>query len=178
MGGGNMTDDSAEILSQSLLQETLVSSTGMARNVHSVLSSNQHFLSRPRRRPPSGFGEPVGACDMPEPCKLPSIDSCQKKFLWTQKDVDLALQPVLDLVLQVGEAKKFSQTLSLENLDFFFLSFFLFLVSKQGPCFTATEEDGGDKRLAQHELSCEADVLHRQILFSLAIAVVGRGNAG
>ena len=27
----------------------------------------------------------------------------------------------------------------------------------QGPCFTATEEDGGDKRLEELELACEAD---------------------
>ena len=32
-----------------------------------------------------------------------------------------------------------------------------FRVSKQGPCFTAIEEDGGDKRLAQLELACNAD---------------------
>ena len=34
---------------------------------------------------------------------------------------------------------------------------FFFSVSKQGPCFTATEEAGGDKRLVQLELACEAD---------------------
>ena len=27
-----------------------------------------------------GFGEAVVACDMPEPCKFPSLDSCQKSF--------------------------------------------------------------------------------------------------
>ena len=32
-----------------------------------------------------------------------------------------------------------------------------FRVSKLGPCFTAIEEDGGDKRLVQLELACEAD---------------------
>ena len=47
-----------------------------------------------------------------------------------------------------------------------------FPVSKPGPCFTATEEDGGDKRLVELELACEADVLHPQILFSLAIAAI------
>ena len=31
----------------------------------------------------NGFGEAVMACDMPDPCKLPSLDSCQKRFLWT-----------------------------------------------------------------------------------------------
>ena len=39
-----------------------------------------------------GFGEAVVACDMPEPCKFPSLDSCQKTFLWTHKGVDNALK--------------------------------------------------------------------------------------
>ena len=29
------------------------------------------------------------ACDMPEPCKFLSFDSCWKRFLWTHKEVDL-----------------------------------------------------------------------------------------
>ena len=49
--GGNMTDDSAEILFQSFLQEALVSSPGMGRDVHSLMLSIQLFLCRPRRRP-------------------------------------------------------------------------------------------------------------------------------
>ena len=36
------------------------------------------------------FGEAVMACDMPKPCKFPSLDSCQKRWLWTHKEVDLA----------------------------------------------------------------------------------------
>ena len=27
------------------------------------------------------------ACDMPEPFKFPSLDSCQKRFLWTHREV-------------------------------------------------------------------------------------------
>ena len=46
------------------------------------------------------------ACDMPEPCKFPSLDSCQKRFLWTHKEVVLALHPVIGPVLQVGDAEK------------------------------------------------------------------------
>ena len=57
------------------------------------------FLCRPRRRPPgalkNGFGEAVVACDMPEPCKFPSLDSCQNRFPWTHKEVDLAPLPVI-----------------------------------------------------------------------------------
>ena len=45
------------------------------------------------------------------------------------------------LVLQVGDAEKFPHA-----------------VRKQGPCFTAIEEDGGDEKLVQLELLiCEAD---------------------
>ena len=97
-----------------------------------------------------GFGEAVMASDKPEPCK--SLASCQKRFLCTHKEADLALHPVVGLVLQVGDAEKFPQALDFESLDPFFLR-----VSKQGPCFTAIEENGGDKRLVQLELACEAD---------------------
>ena len=69
----------------------------------------------------------------------------------THKEVDLALHPVVGVVLQVGDAEKFPQARGFESLDPFFG------VSKQGPCFTAREENGGDK--------------NRQILFSLAICV-------
>ena len=33
------------------------------------------------------------ACEMPKPCKFPSVDSCQK-FLWTHKEVEFAPHPV------------------------------------------------------------------------------------
>ena len=64
-----------------------------------------------------GFGESVVACDMPEPCKFPSLDRCQKMFLWTHKDVDLAPHTDVGLVHQVGDAEKFPQALGFENLD-------------------------------------------------------------
>ena len=56
-------------------------------------------------------------CDMPEPCKFPSLDSCQKRFLWTHDQVDLAAHPVVDLVLQVGDTEKFPHALGFESLD-------------------------------------------------------------
>ena len=62
------------------------------------------------------------ACDMPEPCKFPSLDGCQKRFLWTHKAVDLAPHPVVGLVHQVGDAEKFPQALGFESLDPFFQS--------------------------------------------------------
>ena len=64
----------------------------------------------------------------------------QKRFLWTHKEFDLALHPVVGLVLQAVDAKNFPQVFGFEGLDPFFG------VSKQGPCFTAVEEDGGDKK--------------------------------
>ena len=55
-------------------------------------------------------------------------------------------------MLQIEVAEKFSQALVFESLDPFFFRF-----SENGSCFTATEEDGGDKRLVELELACEAD---------------------
>ena len=85
---------------------------------------------------------------MPETCTFPSLDSYQKRFLWTNKKVDLAPHPVVGLMLQVGYAEKFPQTLGFEGLDPFLR------VSEQGPCFTAIETDGGDKRLVELEFAC------------------------
>ena len=36
-----------------------------------------------------GLGEAVVARDMPKPCKFPSLDSCQKRFLGTHTEADL-----------------------------------------------------------------------------------------
>ena len=45
-----------------------------------------------------GFGERMlFVCGMPERCKFPSLESCQKRFLWTHKGVDLAPHPVVGL---------------------------------------------------------------------------------
>ena len=74
------------------------------------------------------------ACDVPEPCKFPSLDSCQKRFLWIHTGVDLTPHPVVGLVLQGGDAKNFRQALGFEDLNPFLR------VSKQGPRFTAIEE--------------------------------------
>ena len=87
------------------------------------------------------------AYDMPRPCKFPSLDSCQKRFPWTHKEVDLALHPVVGLVLQVGDMEKFSDALGFESPDPFFR------VRKQGPCFIVTLEGGDDKVFVQLELA-------------------------
>ena len=59
------------------------------------------------------FGEAVVACDLPEPCKFPSLDNCQKRFLWTHRELDFAPHSVVGLVLQVGDTEKFTQALGL-----------------------------------------------------------------
>ena len=41
---GDMIDESAEVLFQSFMQEALASSSGMGRDVHSLMLSIQHFL--------------------------------------------------------------------------------------------------------------------------------------
>ena len=85
---------------------------------------------------------------MPEPREFPSLDSCQMRFLWAHKEVDLALHPVSG-VLKVGDAEKFPQPLGLKSLDLFLR------VNKQGPCLTAIEDDGHYKRLVRFELAHE-----------------------
>ena len=58
------------------------------------------------------LGEAVVACDMPEPCKFPSLDSCQMRFLLTHKEVDLTPHPVVGLVLpsrRYGEVSLWKQ---------------------------------------------------------------------
>ena len=89
--------------------------------------------------------------DIVHPFPLPTtamatlFDSCQKRFLWTNKEFDHAPHPVIGLVLQVGKAEKFPQALGFESLNLFIR------VNKQ-----AIQEDGVDKKLAQLELACEA----------------------
>ena len=57
-----------------------------------------------------GFGEAVVVCNMPEPCKFPFLDSCQKRFLWTHEEVDLAPHPDVGPALRgyaVGNQQNF-----------------------------------------------------------------------
>ena len=61
--------------------------------------------------------EAVVVCDMPQPYEFPSLDSCQKRFLWTHKEADLAPHPVVGLVLQVEDAEKFPLAPGFESLE-------------------------------------------------------------
>ena len=91
------------------------------------------------------------AHDMPEPLEFPSLDNFQKRFLCANKEIDLALRTVIGLVLQVGDGEKFPHALGFKSLYSFLRD------SWQGQCLTTIKEDGGDNRLLQLELACEAD---------------------
>ena len=71
-----------------------------------------------------GFGEAAVACDMLKPCKFPSRDNCQKRFLWPTKKLILlrAQSLVLCSKFKVGDAKEFPQALGFESLDPIFFS--------------------------------------------------------
>ena len=69
---------------------------------------------------------------------------------WTHKEVDLALHPVVRLVLKEEMQGRFLRRVVSQTWILFFR------VSKQGPCFTAIG-DGGDKRFVELEPACEAD---------------------
>ena len=96
-----MRNDSAQIFSQSFLQEALV-----VHPAFPLLITASPTLQGALK---DGFRQAVLVCDMPKPSKFPYLDSCQKRFLWTHKEVDLAPHPVIGLALQVGDAAKFPQ---------------------------------------------------------------------
>ena len=90
--------------------------------------------------------------------KRVSAESSQQ----THEEVDFVPHPVVglmlqvgDLVLQVGDPERISHALGFEGLDSFF--FLFFRVSRQGPCCTAIEKDGSDKRLVELEPASEAE---------------------
>ena len=104
----------------------------MGRDMHSLMLSIQQFFYDPGvAHPPGalkdGSGEAVMTCDMPKLCRFPSLGSCQKGFLWTHNEVEIALHLIVGLVLQAGHMEKFPQALGFESLDPFLR------VSKQGP---------------------------------------------
>ena len=70
------------------------------------------------------------------------------------KEVDLAPCQVVGLVLQVQSrrCKGVSSGTWFRKPG----SYLFFRISKQCPCFTVIEEDGGDKRHVLLELGCEA----------------------
>ena len=123
-----MTDDSAEIFFQSFFaggpREQFWHGQGcpLLDVVHSAFPLPTTTSPTLQGALKDGFEEAVVTCDMPEPCKFPSLDSCQKRFMWTNKEADLVPHPALGLVVQVGDAEKFPKTLGFESLDPFFQS--------------------------------------------------------
>ena len=83
--------------------------------------------------------------------QVSSLDSCQNRFLWAHKGVDLASHPLVGFVPQVGDAAKFPPALGLENLNPFLR------VSLQGQCLAVIEEGGSNERPVKLELACKAD---------------------
>ena len=100
---GGMMDDSAGVLFQSFLQGALVSGSRMGRDVHCLMLSIQHFLCRPQHHPPSKVTWRIVlerlswcvTCPNHANLKFLSLGSCQKRFLWTNKEADLALHLVI-----------------------------------------------------------------------------------
>ena len=102
--------------------------------------------------PQDGFGEAVVARDMPEPFEIPSLDNCRRRFLWANKEVDLAPHPVVGLVLRGGDADRFPPALGLESL-YPFLG-----VNRKGPCLKAVLAHIDDKH--QRDRDGSAVTLH------------------
>ena len=69
----------------------------------------------------------------------------------THKEADFAPASNRWSCAPVGDAEKFPQAIGYESLGP------LLRVNTQGPCLTAIERGGSDKRLVQLELACKAD---------------------
>ena len=141
----DMREISAQILFQFFLQEALVSSSGMSRDVHSLMLSILHFLCRLQHRSPSKMPWRMvlerlsWRVTCPNHASFPLLDSFQKCFLWTHKEVELLRTQSLVLCPKYEIRRSFLMHLVSKSWTH------LFTVSKQGPCFTAVEEDGADK---------------------------------
>ena len=88
----------------------------------SSIFSADHGVSHPPSALKDSFGEATVSCNMPEPCNFPSLDSCQKGFLWTHKKVDLLLHPVIGLGSKLEMWRRFLRHLVSKV---WFLSFFV-----------------------------------------------------
>ena len=82
-----------------------------------------------------------------------------ERFLWTHKEADLALHPVVGLVLHVGDTEMFSDAFDFKSLNFFF--------SSQQAGSMIHSHRGGWR---WQETCTSWTGLHHQILFSPAIA--------
>ena len=96
----DITDDSAKTF-LSYLREALARSSSMGRDVHSFNVVHPAFLCWPWHHPPSKV--PRGVSHARTTPFSVSLNSYQQMFLPAHKEADLALQPVVGLVLQCGE---------------------------------------------------------------------------
>ena len=83
--------------------------------------------------------------------RISSLGSCQKRFLWTHTEVDLAPHPVVGLVLQVGDTEKFPRVLRFQKPGSSFQAASRVHVSQPQSRMEVT------KRLEELELACNAD---------------------
>ena len=125
---GDRRDNSAEILFESFLQKAIENSSGMGRDVHSLMLSIQHFLSWLWHHPSSKvpWGMVFERLSWHMTClnhayihlwtvaKRGSCGPTRKLILPCTQSL------VLGLVLQVRDSKKFHQTLRFKILDPFF----------------------------------------------------------
>ena len=106
------------------------------------------------------------ACDMAEPCKFPSLDTCQERFLWTHKKVISAPHTVVGLVLLVGDAENCPQAHGFETLDPFSESASRVHVSQPQKMMEVTRD------LYKLNLIAKLIVVLFRFLFNLAIAAI------
>ena len=98
-----MRDDSAEILFQSLSTGSPCKQFWRGQGcplfnvVHPAFSLSITALPTFKDALKGCFGEAVVACDIRKPCEFPSIDSCQKRLLWTHEELDFAPHPVVEV---------------------------------------------------------------------------------
>ena len=117
-----------------------MSSSGMGGDVHSLILSIQHFLCRPRHRPPSTVPQRMGL-ERLSLC-VTCLNHAGFRLLTVARGGSsgptrklILFRTVIGLVFLVGDAEMPPKALGFESLDP------LFRVNKQGPCFTAIEKD-------------------------------------
>ena len=114
-----------------------VSSSGMCRDIHSFVLSIQHFLSdhsvaHPSRCPEGWFGRNCYRAWHPKPCKFLPLDSYQEIPMDPQGSWSSSA-PSCGSCAPSRRCRVSSGTWFWKPVSFF---------QSQGPCFTATEEDG------------------------------------
>ena len=114
----------------------------------SSISSADHSVTHLPKSTKDGSKEAVMACDMPELCEFPSLDSCPKRSLSTHKGPCFALGRWS--CAPSGRREKFPQALGFERLIPYLR------VRKPCPASMAIKKDGDDKGLIQLGLVCKA----------------------